>query len=879
MKKRSFLVLLAVSLFCLSRVYGADFLPTQRFTLNNGLTVLVTPMPGSSMVSVYGLVKTGSATEGEYLGAGLSHFMEHMLFKGTDRRNVGDIAGEVQSLGGTINAGTHFDYTIYTITVPAVHLEQAADILSDMLMHPKFDAQEIEKERDVVFNEIRMYYDQPERYLSRQVFQTVYRVHPYRLPIIGFEDLLKPLTREDFLSYYRRHYVPNNMVVSVAGGISSDSALAVVRKFFDSYPMGKYESPNVPAEPRQIAERVYDDYYQTDLVRISLAYAGVDVLSEDMPALDALAMILGEGRGSRLYVSLVDEKEIAHAVSASNFTPKDQGVFEIQVSSAQDHVKDILREIDRQINRIARKGVSKSELKKTVNASLKALFEECQSSSEVAYRTALDEAVTGKYDFTEWYVQKFQALTSEDIRRVARIYLQPERRSVVVLRPEHLRTEDETQTQKNADSSMERIVLDNGLMIVLQEDKTLPLVWMNMVFQAGTHEEPSGLNGLSQLTAALWTKGSKRYPYQRLAALTEQEGISFSGFSGQNSFGLQINSLSRDKKFCLELLSDAVLNPLFSEEIFFSEKARQQTEIARRNDDIRYVGSLALREILFGRHPLGLPSLGTKDSVDGISQRDVLAFHKRYAVPSNAVLSVFGDFEKEDMIALVKKYFSSWKGEKVPLSQPRAEPVLSEKVKTVYADKKQAAVVFGVQAESFYDDHRCGLEVLGAVIGSPFNGRMFRLIREQQGLSYTLGGGYAPARSAGEMVFQILTAPDKADQVQDAFKDIVRDIQQNGVTDTELQDVKAYLIGNAERSWELGGNLSFRVALDELYGIGYSDYQQYAQRIQAVTAAQVQELAQKYLQSDRGVFVVVLPKGSDGSLEEESMAEKAKALE
>lgn len=870
MKSIRYSILILLIFFSLPHACGAaDFLSTERFELDNGLIVLTTPMPNSEMVSVYGVVKTGSATEGEYLGAGLSHFMEHMLFKGTQRRGVGAIAAEVQTLGGTINAGTHFDYTIYTITVPLVHFEQAVDILSDMLMHPQFDPTEIDKERDVVLNEIRMYDDQPERYLNEHVFQTVYRVHPYRIPIIGFEELLKPLTRDDFLAYYHRHYVPNNMIISVAGGVASADAVSVVQKFFNHYPMGKYHLRHLPIEPVQSTQRTRTEYFSTDLVRISVAYAGVDVASDDMAALDALAMILGHGRGSRLYAALVDGQKIAHTVTVSNFTPKDQGFFEILVASREDHTEEILKEIDRQITAIVHDGVAQGELDKAVNLSLKSVFEELESSSDVAYRTALDEAVAGQHDFTRYYIQTLQELTSRDIARVAEKYLHRDRRSVVALRPDRLAPHATSPSPRENEQSIERVVLKNGLTILLSPNHTLPLVWMNMVFQGGVHQESLELSGLSHMTALVWPKASQRYSYHDISSLTEQRGISLSGFSGQNSFGLRMNTLSQHLNISLAVLADVVLHPLFPDPLLADEKQRVKAELVQLNDDIRYIGLCALRESLFTEHPMGWFALGTTESIDRMTPSDVRAFYQRHAVPSNAVLSVFGDFDRDEMIRLLQRYFGQWDGPPVVLSQTPVQPIVAAIDRTQHVNKQQAAVFFGVQAENFYHADRYALEVLGAIIGSPFNGRMFSLIREQYGLAYTLGGGYAPSRSSGEIIFQILTSSEGVDNSRRVLKEIFEDIRTHGVGEDELDAAKAYLIGRFERSMEANNDRSFQAALDELYGMGYQHHQEYARGIDDVTADRIQELAVRYLDLDRSVFISILPaenspEGADG---------------
>ena len=302
---------------------------TQKYVLDNGLTVLITDMPNSSAVAVYALVKTGSAMEGKYLGAGISHFMEHMLFKGTDKRPVGAIAREVQAMGGTINATTSFDYTIYVIDAPEGNFDQALDIISDMIVHSKFDPEQITKEREVVFGEIRLYKDRPERMLSDATFRVSYVRHPYRVPIIGYEELLRPLTREDFVEYYKERYVPNNIILSIAGKLDAQDALAKVKEAFKDFPRQREVLRNLPPEPPQVSGRQYEFEYSTQLTRITFAYGGVSVANPDVFALDILALILGHGESSRLYQDLFQKRQLVRSVSASDYTPMDRGVFEI----------------------------------------------------------------------------------------------------------------------------------------------------------------------------------------------------------------------------------------------------------------------------------------------------------------------------------------------------------------------------------------------------------------------------------------------------------------------------------------------------------------------------------------------------------------------
>jgi len=219
---------------------------------DSGLTVLVTEMPSSPVVSVFALVKTGSATEGRFLGTGISHFLEHMLFKGTHGRDVGQLASRIQAVGGVINASTSIDYTIYTITVPYVSFDVALEILSDMLMNASMEEEEVERERKVIFGEMRLRQDNPDRKLSEIIFQNVYIRHPYRHPIIGYESLLAGVTQDDLIVYYQKNYTPNNTIISVAGNIQKNIVLPKIEHTFKDFKRSRSSARNLPQEPSQI---------------------------------------------------------------------------------------------------------------------------------------------------------------------------------------------------------------------------------------------------------------------------------------------------------------------------------------------------------------------------------------------------------------------------------------------------------------------------------------------------------------------------------------------------------------------------------------------------------------------------------------------------
>ncbi len=827
---------------------------THKYTLENGLTVLISEIPSSSVVSVYGLVKTGSATEGKFLGAGLSHFMEHMLFKGTEKRGVGEISHEIQAMGGEVNASTSFDFTIFTITVPGAKFDQGLDILSDMLMHSKFDPDQINKEREVVYGEMRLYKDRPGNYLSDMVRQVAYTQHPYKIPIIGYEELLRKLNNQSFVEYYKERYIPDNMIISVAGNVDAEATLAKVKEAFKDFKRQYLVLRNLMPEPPQVSSRRYEEEYKTDLTRATMAYQGVSLLHPDTVPLDVLAMVLGQGESSRLYRELFKKQKLVQTVSASNFTPKDNGLFEIDFIPAESDVDGVVAAVKQQIKLIQDNGINPAELEKVKRQAISSYINDQQTSSDVAYNTAMDEAIAGDYEFSKKYVAAVGQITSDDIKRVANQYLRDDHLSLVILRPIQKKEEAAQKAVAKAELPIEKIKLDNGLTILLRENPGLPIVSVSLALNGGVSQEP--VNGLSELTARTWTQGTKSKSADTIAEMVDSHGASLDGFSGRNSFGLQMSLLSTDLNWGLDLLEDVVKNPSFDENEFAKEKDQVRTTLHGKQDDISWTTYQNLRETLFKTHPFRLEPLGSLDSIEHITAKDARNFYEQYLSPSNMVLTVFGKFDKEQVLQTLKTKFSSLKDKKVSIKTFEESPPAKIQEKAVTMDKKQAMVAIGFQAPGFYSADRYKIEVMTSILGSAFSGRIFNRIRDEFGEAYTLGGAYTPGRDMGVITFFVLTTPESVAKVKDLLEKIIAELSQEPVSDQELSEIKTYLKGSFAMDIETNAQLSFISGLDELYGLGYNHYQSYPAKIDEVTKDDIQRLARTYLDLNKAAVVV-----------------------
>ncbi|MCK5581233.1 MAG: insulinase family protein [Candidatus Omnitrophica bacterium] len=834
-------------------------LTTNKYILENGLTVLITEMPASSVVSVYLLVKAGSANEGKFLGSGITHFLEHMLFKGTETRGVGDISKEIQAIGGVINASTGFDYTIYTITVPADGFNTALDILADMMQNSQFAPQELKKEREVVYNEMKMHKARPKRYLMEMVFDTVYKRHPYRLPVIGHEALLRKLTREDFLEYYRKYYSPNNMVLAVAGKIDRADAVTKIKNVYHSFERQSAVSRILPQEPRQIAPRRYEETYPTDLTRMSLVYASMSISDPDLYALDALSMILGSGKSSRLYLDLYKKKGLVHSISASNFTPIDRGGFEVECVLDEENVEETIATVKEQIALVKKKGVASDELDKVKRRIYRYYVSSMKTTGSVARKTAIDEAVAGDYDFSRVYVENINKVTNADIKRVARKYLIDTGLSVVVLRPESESQEGgETATHETV-GQIEKVVLENGLTILFRENHTLPAVSVVLALNGGTRYEPQELNGISALTANMWVKGTKSCTANEIASQVESMGASLNGFSGRNSLGLTLEVLSEDLKTGLDLLEDILKNPVFPDDELAKDKELTKTAIIAKKDSIEATTAKELRQTLFQTHPFRLETSGTLDSVDRVTREDVKDFYKKMVVPGSMVLTVLGDFDKEALLEELTGRFGTLSAGAVPAVHHEEPLPEAARQKEIDFDKDQAMVMIGFRGVDFLHEDRYALNVLASIMGSSFSGRMFSRIREEFGRAYALSGVSLPGKDAGMVYFYVLTVKESVDEVRVLLQELLQEIQEQEVSDSELANMKAYMKGRFQMRLETDSSVAFMVALDELYGLGHDHYKMYSKNIDAVTVQDVRRAAKKYLNMGHAAIVVARP--------------------
>src|SRR5947208_1868137 len=407
----------------------------QKWILPNGLTIIVEEDHSAPVASVQAWCSTGSVDEDQHLGAGLSHILEHMLFKGTKTRSANQIAQSIQDLGGYINAYTSFDRTVFWIDVPKDGVSTAFGVLTDAMMNSTLPADEYKKEQEVIRREFAMGMDDPDRVAGLLLFGTAYQRHPYRFPVIGELEIYNQLTQEQVMQYYKTRYVPNNLTFVLVGDVNAKKVQQQLNDLFNSYPEKSLKPVFIPSEPPQLGRREVHKEFATELAHLSMAWHIPEVTSPDVPALDLLSTILGDGRSSRLYQRVREEAGLAFGISAFSYTPGDSGLFGID-ATLDPKKREAAEQLALQIvDEVKQSGVTADELDKakkiTLSQHLGALTTMRGQASDVGSNWLL----TRDLNFSRHYLDAVQKVSLDDIKRVAAQYLTETNLTVISLNP------------------------------------------------------------------------------------------------------------------------------------------------------------------------------------------------------------------------------------------------------------------------------------------------------------------------------------------------------------------------------------------------------------------------------------------------------------
>ena len=838
--------------------------PVERHVLDNGLTLVHRPDFSSEVVSVQVWVKTGSIHEDGLIGSGLSHYLEHLLFKGTARRDGKSISREVHAMGGGINAYTTFDRTVYYIDAPSQAFTQMVDVLSDIVLHSTLPAPEVERERDVILREIDMGLDDPDRQLSQALFRTAFQCHPYREPVIGHRALYEQVTRDELDAYYKSRYVPNNIVVSIVGAVTPEDCLREVEATFGQAARGRLAPVQIEQEPIQLATRREDIIGDYNIFRGGIGFKVPHLSHPDSPRLDALAHALGGGESSLLWERLRNQQKLVHYIDCRNWNPGGRGLFWISYVCDPEQQGEVESAIHAVIHEVCEVGFHEAVVEKARRQALSGEINGRKTMSGQASRLGTGEVVIGDIHYGRRYLQRLQSVTPQDLQVVASTYLVEEGMSAVTLgpKPDAAATQSESIAEVLSLDPFELVEFNSGARLLLQQDKRLPKVHIRCVMRGGPFYEPEKQRGVSELLAELLTKDTAHRSASEISTLIDSIGGSFAATGGNNTLSFAIEVLPSDVEVALDLLSDALTCPIFDEATFRTELEAQIANLKEEDDEILDYGFRKLRERFFGEHPFAIASDGRVADLEQLTRLDVVAHFERLVTASNLVLSVSGDFDRADLQARLQPLLESGiSTEPFTVDQTPTYPGPAEAVNVVEVMDREQAVVLQAYPDVGIKDQRYAVGEMLKELFSGMSSRLFERVREDKGMAYYVGSSRVVGLHSSMFVFYAGTHPSQAAEVIIEIDAEIARVAAGEVTEEELARCRTRLKAARPMGRQTIGARAMHTAINLTYELPLDDDAEHAEKLDRVDATAMAEFAKEFFDAQRQVRIVVQPEG------------------
>ncbi len=838
--------------------------------LENGLTLLLCPTRLAPVVEVQVWANVGSADErpGE---AGLAHFHEHMLFKGTERRGVGAVAGEIEGAGGRINAYTSFDVTCYHVTLPASEAALGLDVLADATTRSTFEPDEIGREIEVVLEEIRRGEDSPHSVLGDALFAKAYRTHPYRAPILGSPESVASFDRASVRAFFERWYTPEHLSVVAVGDFDPDALRQQARACFGALPRGSAQHAR-PAEPRHSGLRTTLLTRPFERVNVELAHPSVSLGHPDAALLDLLAYVLGSGDSSRLAQRVREQDGLADRIDASCYTPRDPGVFSVSLETDAERAEDALVAALVELERLRAEPVADEELEKArVNFLASEDFER-ESVSGLAQKFGSFHHLAGSTGAEARYLTTVREARADDLLRVAREYLLPERLTVAAVVPSDAGDFDESRLRAAVEAGGERAArmrriptitdsgpelhsyrLDNGAQLHVVRRPDVPVVALRGAFRGGLLAETRDTAGLSAFLSAMWLRGTATRSAADYARASEALPAEIDGFSGRSSIGLTLETTAAKLPAAVDLFCEALLEPDFDPEEIERERRETLAAIERREDRLGQRALLLFAEKLFGPHPYAQPMLGFRESVTGFDRQALVAHQRNLIRGPNLSLAIAGQVDPDDIAQRVASRLTDLEREAAPLAAATPAPKLDGVVQNeLRKQRAQAHLVIGFLGVSIGDRDRFALDVLAQLLAGQ-GGRLFLELRDRQSLAYSVGAHNMEGLDPGWFAVSIATAPEKLERARSGLVDELRRLLDEPPDEAELSRARQHLIGNFLIDRQRNAVHAAQVSLDALYELGANASSKYPDDVGAVTRDDLHRVARRIVTLDRYV--------------------------
>ncbi len=866
----------------------------ERRVLPNGLAVVVKEDRRLPTVTAMLAYRVGSVNEPPGL-TGVSHFFEHMVFKGTRKYGKGDIDLVTYRCGGENNAFTTHDMTGYWFHVGSRHLDAVLDILSDTMGNCTLDPKEFDLERNTVLQEMNQWLDGPWGELERELAKAVYREGGYGHPVLGWKEDVERLTRDQAMAYYKAHYTPQNASLILVGDVDREEAFRRAARSFGGIPRGTEAAPPRAAEAAQKGERSVELQTAKTADRVILAFRAEPAGTETDIVLDVVATLLSDGRNSRLHRRLVEKEDLAGEgnVSAFNESRRHEGLFSVQVEVALEASAARVREVAvEELEALRQNLVEDRELRRAKNI-LRAKFAfEAESQFELTSKIGYFEAL-GLPDYVREYMRRVEAVTPEEIAACCRKVFVPENRTVGLGKakrrgkassirhqalgvrrspggcrfggsPRAYRPTPAAFAQAAPPSfgRVEEARLDNGLTVLVKPRRDIPVLAIQAFVNAGMLYEPEEKAGVAMLTGDLLDEGVEDDTGRLLTAEGVASRIEFVGGEYETtSSGAAVKVLSEHAAVAFDLVRDTLRWPSFPEDRVKDILEDMVVRIESMEDDPAEVARRLFYEQAFRGHPYHRPAIGYTGTVKKLTREDAVAHHRRFFRPENTIVSVAGDIDPARAVEEVRSRFGSWKGQgdwKPPAPPAATRQREPRRLFSTYKSS-QVRLHLGHVGVARADPDYFALRVAETVLlSSPgFTNRLARSVRDEEGLAYDVGGSITGGAGLVAGPFQVVLgveAKDKDRALQLVMSELRRFVEE-GPTEEEVRDARNYLLDSFVGAWETTEDLAAYMLEVRRHGLGADYPARFFGAVSAVTREEARRAAARHV--DLGNLTVI----------------------
>ena len=854
-------IIIAAIVICGNTVWAAS---AQMFKLDNGQTVVIQEVKNNPIVTIDTWIKTGSIDEDDS-NNGVAHFLEHLFFKGTKNHESGEFDQILETKGAITNAATSKDFTHYYVTIPSKDFDLAMELHGDMMLHPLIPRNEMEKERKVVLEEINKDLVSPTRILQENLNSMMYTTHPYKRKVIGRSDVIETITRDQVLNFYNAHYSPSNMITIVVGDVDTNHALERIKEVFNAE-YKKQTKTIYPKESQLTSQQKKVEYIKTESGYMVIGFRGTPINDNDSYALDVLSTILGDGRSSVLNQVLKEKKRLAFSVDAGNSTFRDDGIFYISANFEPEKCKQVQSAIFDEIKNIQDKGVSDEQLSLAKNIIERNTYYSRESITNIATEIGYTMALTNDIKFYDTYLDKIKSVSKDEVKRVANKYLGENRSAVSIILPEsskNIPVANKIQNLGTAElisesNGTQKYHLSDGATMLYTPNSSNDIIAISIYAKGGQLLDK--IAGTANLTAATMMKGTKNYTSLELSQVLEDNGIKIVPSVGADAFSITVLTTKDEYDKTMELLNEVVNNAIFDDYEIEKVKSDKLSAI-KTNKDVPIKQAIEeYRDMIYKNTPYSISSKVLEKNIQNIKKSDIIEYYNKIFNPKNIVISINGNIDKDKTIQDLNKIFEPKADSQTfdyKIYDSKIPRITAPRTNTIKMPTETAWILLGWQTDGVLsEEDYATLQVIDSILGTGMSSRLFKELREQEGLAYQLGTGYSPNVLRGSFMMYIGTNPATLEKSKQGLFSEIEKLKTEYVGDKELKDAKEKLIGNYVIGLETNLDKASNTGWYETSTRGYEFKEKYVDLINSVTDADIIEVANKYF-NDNYIMSIV----------------------